>query len=528
MSEREQSRCEPLFRAIKILSTLLEPLDERHSLPEWVEILNAVFAEIYSTEPEGFAQQIPKQHTEAILGWNAITRMIGTARIGWAEQMPATRAFRRITAIVSDVPITPESESATIDLVGWLEVALDDAPIVIVTGLNEGVVPASVTSHPFLPDRLRAALGILDNKRRLTRDRYYLKTLTAGARECYLIAGRSADNAEPRLPSRLLFDGNAEWQARIIRKFYPESTEPEAGADPSGVKQRSEAGLRIAAPEDLNLALEREITAFPVSGFRVYIECPYKFYLRYSSITPAPELLHEMDALQFGTLMHATLEWFGESGLADSTDEKINGAGLSQELDRQVRRRYGLQPHPAVLMQARAAKNRLAAFARVHTEELARGWRICASEMSFEIPIELLGKTVAIRGRIDRIDRCGELVRVMDYKTGATVQKPDSAHYDKRAEQWRDLQLPLYAWHIASCGEYGGAVPEAGYFALPKNPDQVKPLLTTWDAEMLENAYETAKGIAGKVLRPEADSFKRTEDYRACATCEYNQVCQRI
>ena len=234
-----------------------------------------------------------------------------------------------------------------------------------------------------------------------------------------------------------------------------------------------------------------------------------------------------MDALQFGTLIHAVLEWFGHSGLAESRDEQQVAAGLIRQLERVVTSRYGPRPHPAVQLQVRSCRNRLAAFARVQCEQRALGWQIVETEKAFELPVVVDDRPIVITGRIDRVDRNGELLRVLDYKTGNSVPKPETAHYDKRAGEWRDLQLPLYAWHIMTNGESDRPVPEAGYFALPKNTGQVKPLVTSWDTDMLGEAYYTAREIIERIVRPDASTFNRTDDYRTCANCEYLFVCQR-
>ena len=50
----------------------------------------------------------------------------------------------------------------------------DDAPVLVVTGFNEGRVPAGVRGHPFLPDGLRTALGLPDDAARVARDLHAL------------------------------------------------------------------------------------------------------------------------------------------------------------------------------------------------------------------------------------------------------------------------------------------------------------------------------------------------------------------
>ena len=67
---------------------------------------------------------------------------------------------------------------------------MDDAPALVVTGMNEGIVPSSRNSDPFLPNRLRRLLGIEDNDRRYARDAYALGVLRYSKEDLRIIAGR--------------------------------------------------------------------------------------------------------------------------------------------------------------------------------------------------------------------------------------------------------------------------------------------------------------------------------------------------
>ncbi|MCK5212622.1 MAG: hypothetical protein KAQ74_01760, partial [Dehalococcoidia bacterium] len=93
-----------------------------------------------------------------------------------------------------------------IDLEGWLELHWNDAPFVIVTGMNEGNVPEDVSHDPFLPDSLRRQLGLRTDAHRLARDTYIMQALVESRRNagraCF-IAGKIASTGNPLKPSRL-------------------------------------------------------------------------------------------------------------------------------------------------------------------------------------------------------------------------------------------------------------------------------------------------------------------------------------
>lgn len=70
---------------------------------------------------------------------------------------------------MSDEPVPPEPTSDAVELLGWLELPLDDTQAAIVTSFNEGFVPTSLNSDLFLPNGLRRRLGLNDNARRYAR-----------------------------------------------------------------------------------------------------------------------------------------------------------------------------------------------------------------------------------------------------------------------------------------------------------------------------------------------------------------------
>jgi ATP-dependent helicase/nuclease subunit B len=97
-----------------------------------------------------------------------------------ALEGPATVSFRvrcRLevdsnfcSRVLEEQVFYPERAERDIDLQGWLELLWEDAPHLIVTGMNDGKVPESIMAHQFLPDSARRALGLRNNDTRFARD----------------------------------------------------------------------------------------------------------------------------------------------------------------------------------------------------------------------------------------------------------------------------------------------------------------------------------------------------------------------
>src|SRR5690606_28942161 len=129
-------------------------------------------------------------------------------------------AIRLTLEQLENETVPPPRDASALELLGWLELPLDDAPVLIVTSFNEPYVPSSVDADLFLPNRLRQHLGILDNDRRCARDSYALSAMLASRERVVLIAARRDDRGDPLLPSRLALACDPETIAGRIEAFF--------------------------------------------------------------------------------------------------------------------------------------------------------------------------------------------------------------------------------------------------------------------------------------------------------------------
>ncbi|MEJ1972991.1 MAG: hypothetical protein WDM96_11190 [Lacunisphaera sp.] len=100
----------------------------------------------------------------------------------------------------------------------------EDAPHLVVAGLNDGRVPEAVTGDAFLPEALRVRLGLKTNEARFARDAYQLAALAAsrpaGAGRLDLLVGKVSAAGDPLRPSRLLLlCADAELPKRVAALF---------------------------------------------------------------------------------------------------------------------------------------------------------------------------------------------------------------------------------------------------------------------------------------------------------------------
>lgn len=433
------------------------------------------------------------------------------ARLPFKSLTGDGRALRQfLLHTLRDRDVDPAPRDADLALEGWLELAWNDAPHLVLTGMNEGKVPDSGGNDPFLPDHLRERLGIRHEARRFARDTFLLRGLLearAGGGRVDLVLGKVSLAGDPLKPSRLLLrSGREELPGRVRRLFAgPEDRQPNVPATVSFKLDPNAVSPEVSLPVD----------SLRVTAFRDYLHCPFLFYLKHvlrlDAVDTGPA---EMDALDFGNLVHRALEHLvTEDGLKTSTDARLLTAVFHKAVDRWIERRYGAAPSLSVEVQRQAAYERLASAARVQAQLVGEGWEI----QHAEVPVETEISGMRITGTIDRIDRHRDTGawRILDYKTSESGKAPIETHLGaardgmrdyrtvtagSREKAWVDLQLPLYIQLLEAVDETFEGEAEIGYFQLPKAvTDTQVNLWVDFDRTLAEAARRCVFGVVADV-----------------------------
>jgi ATP-dependent helicase/nuclease subunit B len=217
----------------------------------------------------------------------------------------------------------------------------------------------------------------------------------------------------------------------------------------------------------------------------------------------------EMDALDFGSVFHETLEAFArEEGVRDTSDfREIEGFVLA-ELDAIFLHRFGRRLSLPLRVQQEGLRARLRQFAKIQVLERRAGWRIHHGELRFEEENTLRLAGLPIVGTLDRVDvheKTGQR-RILDYKTSAKRKSARNMHFDSvpgagEMIQWRDLQLPLYR-ALAQFLWPGEALPPlVGYFLLPERVEESGIDELILDEALFASARANAELVAGQISR---------------------------
>jgi ATP-dependent helicase/nuclease subunit B len=476
---------------------------------------------------------------EAAEAWTEVLRNCARAAARFKGKIPepATAEWWELALrLYGETTHFDDKPAGAVELQGWLELLWEDAPHLVVTGLNDGSVPDAVVGDPFLPEALRTRLGLKSNAARFARDAYLLQALAAcraASGRLDVLLGKTSAAGDPLRPSRLLLRCADEELPRRIEFLF--SAAESARANPPWRRAWRLRPARKAAPGRV-----------AVTALRAWLECPFRFYLsrvlRMEAVDPGKT---ELDALDFGTLCHAALEEMGRApALRDCTDAAVLRAFLLDALDAEAARRFGPQLTLPLVVQLESARQRLSRAAEVQARTRAEGWVTERAEWKFTLDVG--GLTVS--GKIDRIDRHERTgaVRVIDYKTSDRRVQPAEAHRrplhrDETARTfalfpdgtgrgvWRDLQLPLYLRAVAA--EFPDTAADCAYFNLPKASGEtaIDPWLD-YTPELAESAWRCAEGVAAAIVAGEfwPPSEHVRAEYDAFAALFHHGVAESV
>lgn len=479
----------PLLWAAEALRVRFDTTRSLDRLPDFL-------AKIYGRSP------LTPDGAEALAGLSASLSSVLESRVG-----PGTPEL--LGAEISSSTVYGRHDGEAVELNGWLEAPWLPHPALVLCGCTEGALPASITGHPFLPDSLRAALGLQTNARRFARDVYLLHTILA-AREpgmVRLTLSRTGAEGEPARPSRLLFRcADDELRERVKTLFGPVPS------------------LRSTAARErlwtLDLPQKPPPDKLRVTAYGDYLTCPFRFYLsRVLKMEPFEADKAEMDASDFGTALHLVVEAFAKSEIRDSRDNAEIERFVFGSLDGILSAQHGEHLSLPVRVQKESLRARLRQFARLQAATRREGWRIVDAEIDFPVENTLAFGGLPVTARIDRVEvheKTGRR-RILDYKTYKSVKgnTPAETHmeaadgsfpeaefsWEGKDRRWKQLQLPLYR-ALAGHRWPGEAAPASvGYFLLPEKLEESCILEFAIDEPLFASALRCAEAVADRVRR---------------------------
>lgn len=207
-----------------------------------------------------------------------------------------------------------------------------------------------------------------------------------------------------------------------------------------------------------------------VSQLESYFSCPYKFFAKYG-LRLKDNKSAGLNSLDVGTIVHRFAEIFTKNiykfeNLNDSQFENFAKKILDKTLEE-----FGIikQKNISILEFLFKEVVRLAKYLFLEQQKSSFKNDAKLNEFSFygnnAVKLQINENTfISIEGKIDRIDKFGDYIRIIDYKTGETDSNLSSVYFGKK------IQLVSYL----SAAQKVNGKKVAGLFYFPIHSDFVK------------------------------------------------------
>ena len=374
----------------------------------WAKSLDAVHSDKSDKE---FAQAVDCVRNALTMLSSASIGMLGLSDDNWIA------LARRLLGAASYSLESDEKDVVKTE--GWLELVWSIGDKVALAGLHEGSVPDSVVGHAFLPNELRAALGLTSNATRLARDSWLLQELVASHAPRAVRAYVARTNAKGDIcrPSRLLFLCSDDALASRVKGLFGDAGE----TTPTPPRTVSRA-WQLRLPDEVPLKEKAGKEYLSPSAIDTYLKSPLEYLLKYGlGMGDRYKEKKELGFDDYGTFVHRVLERFAnEQKNRPLTDATSVSEVLKAIVDEEVTR-FGAHPTVNVRLQLQSARERLMRFVTIQAKWAQEGWRVEGTEMPyFAKPFEELD--VWIKGFVDRVDYRilpdgSKEFRIIDYKT---------------------------------------------------------------------------------------------------------------
>ncbi len=311
-----------------------------------------------------------------------------------------------------------------LQIMGMLETRVLDYDTVILTSVNEGVLPGGKSANSFIPYDLKKMYGLPTYKEKDAIYAYHFYRLLQRAKNVYLLYDSDeSSNGEPsRFITQIQVDNLPQHQLKSI--FIQPNTKTIS----------IDAPVITKTEKVLDILKKQAAKGFSPSALTSYIRNPLDFYKQYVlGIRDEEEVEETIAANTLGTIVHDTLENFYkpfEGRALTSADVKKMEPKIAAEVLTQFHKTYGKSAPITTgknLITFEVAKRYVANFLKSELKLLQKHkLEILHIESdALHRPIELpeLDFPVAIRGRVDRVDCLDGLIRIVDYKTGKVETK---------------------------------------------------------------------------------------------------------
>ncbi|HBB00837.1 MAG: hypothetical protein A2W86_12340 [Bacteroidetes bacterium GWD2_45_23] len=496
-------------------------------------------AEMHDGEPEEM-RAVDLEQEFIVQYYKTVTRL--QDRLSGAGNMTVETWFGLLKKLARSISVSFSGEPLSgLQVMGVLETRSIDFENLIILSMNEGVFPMKNASGSFIPHTLRKGFGLPTHEHQDGTYAYHFYRMIGRAKRVYMLYDTRTEDVQSGEVSRYfyqlkyLYNPQFEISERVVAYDVaaPESA-PVTVTKTAGIMRKLDGFLA---------GNEKFLSASLINN---YIDCPLKFYFTaVEGLSEETEVQESVEADVFGSIFHRLMEIiYNRYKNRTVTPDVLTGIAsdevyLTEILEQAFARYYFRdEENPRPLEgQHYLIGEILRSYVKqtLQADQQFTPFQYIGSEYRFHAAYPVRdGLTVNFKGSIDRIDRVGETIRIVDYKTGSgpTDFKEISRLFDasKSNRPYQILQVFVY-----------------GLFYLMENPGtRVSPavyylrsVFRDFDPSIchdkhpigdisiyMEEFSEMFRSLLKDIFDPEVP-FSQTQNQKNCEWCAFKDLCNR-
>ncbi len=412
-----------------------------------------------------------------------------------------------------------------LQIMGMLESRVLDFETVIITSVNEGILPSGKSNNSFIPFDVKIENGMPTYKEKDAVYTYHFYRLLQRAKNVYIIYNTEPDvlngGEKSRFITQLEIEGIHDLKQTIVSPRTPQIV-----TKLNVVSKTDDVLLKIQS-----LAKK----GFSPSSLTSYIRNPIDFYYQKILGIKEPDNVEEAVAANtLGTVIHNTLE-----DLYKPLENKMltisNVNTMKFQTENRVKHHFKTVYKEGDITKGKnliiyeIAKRYVSNFLNLEIEALKNGNQIkilyIETNLNVNITIEELDFPINLTGKVDRIDEYNGVIRIIDYKTGRVDQtKIEIVNWEDITTNYikysKSFQVLMYAYMLnnnipftkdVEAGIISFKNLNAGFLKFAKKDKAgsyaKKDHLITPDT--LENFYNELKSLILEICNPKFDFIEK-------------------
>ncbi|WBL25814.1 PD-(D/E)XK nuclease family protein [Zunongwangia sp. HGR-M22] len=311
-----------------------------------------------------------------------------------------------------------------LQLMGMLESRALDFENVIITSVNEGTLPSGKSNNSFIPYDLKKSYNLPTYREKDAVYTYHFYRLLQRAKKVTLLYNTESGGLNSGEKSRFLTQLEIEKQPKHELKINTVS--------PKVPKVNTELKVIEKTPAMIEKLKSLANYGFSPSALTTYIRNPLDFYYQYVLGVKEEEEVEETVAYNtLGTVIHDSLEEFYQP-LEGQVLTEAHILDFRKRIGKEVATQFQKTYTKSPILQGKnylifeIAKRYLSNFFDLESNRLKNGEEIkivkIEKNLKTKIVVPELNFPIYIKGKVDRVENCNGITRIIDYKTGKVDQ----------------------------------------------------------------------------------------------------------